>query len=76
VRYKKSDKRAYLNLCRRYNKAWHDLKEVSTNPTGDEQAIHVFTVLSICLHAAKARVPIRWGLLGFVRKCGMARKVG
>lgn len=73
MRYRLDDKRAYRNLCRLYNRAWHDLKGVSTNSSEDERAMYMFTVLSVRLHAAKAKVPIKWGFPGFVRKCGMAR---
>ena len=70
MRYRLDDKRAYRNLCRRYNRALHDLKGVSTNPSDDEQAMNLFTVLSILLHAAKARVPIKWVSLGSLEIVG------
>jgi len=81
MRYKQSDKRAYRSLCRQYNRVWHELKRVPTNSFNNDEfgvwrAMNLFTILSVRLHAAKARVPIRWGLPGFVRNCGMARKEG
>ena len=58
--YSIAHKAEYVRLCRLYNKAEQNL--------GDGVA---FVALSLRLQIAKAYVPNRWGLPGFIRKQGV-----
>ena len=61
MKYSPTDKRAYVALCQRYNRAAasYTLKKGT------------FASLSLELHAAKATVPKSWRSLPFIRQCGI-----
>lgn len=61
-KYNQFDKITYVSICQQYNTAAAKLD------TNVDQA--KFVALSLQLHMAKAHVPKRWGLPGFVSNCG------
>ena len=65
MRYSNERKAEYLRLCRQYNFAKQDLVVF---PNGDGA---LFIAMSLALQIAKATVPIRWGLPGFISSQGM-----
>ncbi len=62
-KYNQFDKMTYISMCQRYNAAAAKLD------TEVDKA--KFVKLSLQLHIAKASVPGRWGLSGFVSSCGV-----
>ena len=62
MRYNAQHKAEYLRICRRYNQAEQNL--------GDGA---LFVALSLRLQIAKATVPKRWGLPGFIRSAGVPK---
>lgn len=68
MRYSNFRKAEYVRLCQRYNAS-----ALRLNTEGGGLA---FVRLSLQIQQAKADVPNRWGLPGFVRSCGTPSEEG
>jgi hypothetical protein len=60
-KYHADDRQDYLRLCEEYLKAEANVKK---DPTA-------FVDLSVQLHAAKGKVPVKWRTMAFVRRHGV-----